>query len=97
MALDFLSEPDVPEYYSDAVRIAVGAYGFLIELGVQGPPDTPSSELPRVKRLALVRMSPQHALILARLIEKNVKIYQDTFGKIQLPAAVFEGLDLPPE
>lgn len=94
---ELLGEPDMPDLYVDAVRIAVGAYGFVLEMGVQGVPDTAASEAPPVKRLARIRMSPQHALIVARLLTKNVQIYQDKIGRIQLPPEAFKALDLDPE
>ena len=89
-------QEDVPDYYVDAVRIAVGAYGFVLELGVQGIGDTPGSERPPTKRLALVRMSPQHAMILARLLQKNVAAYQQKFGSITLPDELLRDLGLEP-
>ncbi len=91
------SYEETPEFYVDSVRIGVGPYGFMLELGTQGVADTPASERPPVKRLAVVRMSPQHALILSRLLQKNVAIYQDTIGKISLPEGMFRELNLDPE
>jgi hypothetical protein len=88
---------DVPDYYVDAVRIGVGAYDFALELGVQGIGDTPASEKPPTRRLAVVRMSPQHALILTKLLQKNVAIYQEKFGPITLPDDMFRALGLEPE
>jgi hypothetical protein len=87
---------DVPDYYVDAVRIAVGAYGFVLELGAQGIGDTPVSEKPPTKRLAVIRMSPQHAMILAKLLQKNVAAYQQNYGPISLPDEMFRTLGLEP-
>ena len=88
---------DVPDYYVDSVRIAVGPYGFVLELGAQGIGDVPGSERPPTKRLSLVRMSPQHAMILAKLLQKNVTAYQQKFGTITLPEGLFRELGLDPE
>jgi hypothetical protein len=87
---------DTPDYYVDAVRIAIGPYGFALELGIQGIGDAPGSEKPLTKRLALVRMSPQHAMILSKLLQKNVAEYQSTFGPIVLPDGMFRELGLEP-
>lgn len=87
---------ETPDYYIDSVRMAVSAYGFVLELGAQGIGDAPGSEKPPTKRLALVRMSPQHALILSRLLEKNVAAYQEKFGPITLPDEMFRTLGLEP-
>lgn len=93
----FGQREEPPDLYVDSVRIAFGAYGFVLELGVGGIADTPASEKPPTKRLALVRMSPQHALILSRLLERNVAIYQDRIGKINLPAEMYRDLELDPQ
>lgn len=87
---------DTPDYYVDAVRIAVGPYGFALELGIQGIGDAPGSEKPPTKRLALVRMSPQHAMILSKLLQKNVTAYQEKFGPIVLPDDMFRELGIEP-
>jgi len=87
---------DTPDYYVDAVRIAVGPYGFALELGIQGIGDAPGSEKPLTKRLALVRMSPQHAMILSKLLQKNVTAYQEKFGPIKLPDDMFRELGIEP-
>lgn len=98
MALqELLDEPDIPDLYVDTIRIAVGVFGFVLEMGMQGVPDTQQSEAPSVKRLARVRMSPQHALVFARLLNKHVDAYQEQVGKIQLPPEAFTDLGLEPE
>lgn len=94
---DLLGEPDVPDLYVDSVRIATGVFGFVLEMGIQGVPDTEQSELPPVKRLAVIRMSAQHALVVSRLLGKHVELYQQKVGKIALPAEVFRSLGLDPE
>lgn len=98
MVQELLGPPeDIPDYYVDAVRIGVGAYDFALELGIQGIGDTPASEKPPTKRLAVVRMSPQHTLVLTKLLQKNVAMYQEKFGPIKLPDDMFRGLGLEPE
>jgi hypothetical protein len=88
---------EVPDYYVDAVRVAANLYTFVLELGRQGVPDTPGSEPPPTKRLALVRMSPQHALILMKILQKNLRKYQDEVGRIQVPEQMYRDLDLEPD
>ena len=98
MGEQFLSSPDEPtDIYVDSVRIAFGPYGFVLELGTTGITDTPASERPPVQRNAVVRMSPQHALILSRLLGRNVARYQEEIGKINLPAELYKQFDLDPE
>jgi hypothetical protein len=93
----FSSHEEAPDFYVDSVRIAFGPYGFVLELGAQGLADTPGSERPPTKRLALVRMSPQHALILSKLLANNVATYQQNIGKITLPDGLYRDLELEPE
>ena len=93
----FSSQEEGPDFYVDSVRIAFGPYGFVLELGVQGLADMPGSERPPTKRLALVRMSPQHALILSKLLANNVATYQQKIGKITLPDGLYRDLGLEPE
>jgi len=88
---------EVPDYYVDSVRIGVNLYTFILELGRQGVRDAPGSEPPPTKRLALVRMSPQHALILAKLLQKNLRTYQDEIGRIQVPEQIYRDLGLEPD
>lgn len=90
-------EDDAPDFYVDSVRIAFGPYGFLLDLGLSGVADTPESEKPPTKRLALVRMSPQHALILAKLLARNVARYEEKLGEIKLPEEFYKELGLEPE
>jgi hypothetical protein len=97
MVEELLGPPEeAPDYYIDSVRIGVGAYGFVLELGAQGIGDAPGSERPPTKRLALVRMSPQHALIFSKLLQKNVDQYQERFGPIALPDEMYRNLGLEP-
>ena len=89
------SEGDVPELYVDSVRVGVGLYGFILEMGIQGMPNEAGSEEPPIKTLARVRMSPQHALILSRILRKNVAAYQTNVGPIVVPRELLEKLGLP--
>lgn len=86
---------DVPDYYVNALKLAVSAYDFALELGVQGIGDTPSEKAP-TKRLATIRMSPQHTLMLSKLLQKYIAEYQKSFGPIVLPDELFLQLGLEP-
>lgn len=88
---------EAPEYYVDSVRFGIGPYSIILELGAQGLADTQVSDPPPIKRLALVRMSPQHAVVLSGLLAKNVAKYQEVFGKIVLPESMLRELGLEPD
>lgn len=81
----FSPSEDVPEYYVDSVRVAANAFTFIFELGLSQIPDTASSETPPTKRVALVRMSPHHALVLSKVLEDQLSQYQQSGGTINLP------------
>ena len=85
-------EERIPELYTDAVRIGVGTYDFLLELGLQEPVMQTSDkvETPATRVIARVRMSPQHALVMAKLLQKNVDLYEDKVGKINLPPMLYK-------
>ena len=88
---------EIPEYYVDSVRIAANLYSFMLELGTQNVKDAPGSEEPSVKRLALIRMSPHHALILTKLLEKNLRKYQNEVGPINIPPDFYRSMEIEPD
>lgn len=95
---DILRRHDpIPEFYVDSVRVTAGLYTFGLELGLQEPPDEPGSEPLRATVLAKVRMSPQHALILSKILRKNVNQYIERVGPIAIPDQVYDQLDIPKE
>ena len=78
--------------------MAIGPYGFILDLGLAGPPaDEALEKKPEITTLARVRMSPQHALLFARLLQKNVALYEEKVGKITLPEQLFREHNLEPE
>ena len=94
---DLFSSDDVPEFYVDSIRLGASAYTITFELGLAGMGDPSSREAPPSRRVAIVRMSPQHALIFSRLLAKNLGVYQEQAGRINVPRAVLEELGLEPE
>lgn len=79
---------DTPEYYSDSVRISVTPYSFILDFGV-------STESPgEQKRMATVRMSPQHAWVLNRALGKHIAEYEASIGSIRLPDDLLRDLGL---
>lgn len=85
---------DIPEIYVDSIRMAVGLFDFAFELGLQQISSPPGAGPPRIKTLAIVRMSPQHAYVLSKLLQKNVQAYETNVGPIALPADVLKGLGI---
>ena len=89
--------PETPEHYANTAKFAFGPYDFILEFGLQGVPDAPGSERPPVRNLARIRLSPQHALVVAKLFLRNVRQYEAQFGKINLPPRLLQDLGLDAE
>jgi len=80
-----------PEYYSDAVQVGVSPYGVTLSFGLQtnSPGDA--------KAVAVVRMSPQHALVMYQVLKSNLRAYEQQVGTIALPDRLFEEMGLEKE
>jgi hypothetical protein len=87
---------EMTEFYCDSVNFEVGAYGFSLSLG-KGQQAAEGSSKPGMKTLARAHMSPQHAKVLAKLFVMNVKRYEEQFGEIELPNAIYQSMGLPAE
>ncbi len=87
---------DLHDFYCDSVNFEVGAYGFSLSLGKALPPPEGSTQ-PGMQVLARAHMSPQHAKVLAKLFVMNVKRYEEQFGEIELPNALYQSMGLPAE
>lgn len=77
-----------PEFYADAVNLAFSPYGFTFEFGLQtkSPGD--------MKTEAIVRMSPQHALIYYQFLKKYLREFESNVGRINLPDGLFSTLQI---
>jgi len=85
----------IPEFYCDSVAFEVNAYGFTLNLGKTQPAGEGGQ--PGTHVYARAHISPQHAKVLARLFVMNVKRYEEQFGFIELPNALYQSLGLPAE
>jgi hypothetical protein len=78
------------DVYINGIQINSGPWDVTIELFLKETADAKDS--PRL--LGRVRMSPQHALILARLLQRQLDIYQEQIGRISLPPKLYNDLGL---
>lgn len=81
---------DWPEYFADSVQFEANPYSVNLIFGIN------RGEQPNTNMVS-VRMSPQHALVMTQLLRKNLKEYEAKVGKIQLPDAMYEGLEIDKE
>jgi Protein of unknown function (DUF3467). len=88
-------DEDYPEVYTDGVEFQFSPYTVTLSFtmapvgrGATAPPE----------RVANVRMSLEHAKILAILMRKNLKGVEDQLGaQIVLPSAVYQQLGISPQ
>src|ERR1700693_2660121 len=93
---DLTPSHPVPEYYVDSVRVGMSPFGMVMDLGVVNLEPGPKGE-PTIKRLAILRMSPQHALVLSKVIAKQLATFQEQAGRINVPRVVYDAVGLEPE
>ena len=65
-----------PIIYTNSVRISTSLHDLTLCLRLAGT-DNPGGET-----VGTVIMSPQHAKMLLALLAKNIRVYEDTFGRI---------------
>ena len=83
---------DVPEFYCDGVQIGLSPYTAILSLTKQ--PAGQDKTVPAVK-VAIVRMSLEHAKVMAIMLRKQVKNYEAQAGvEIQLPNSLYQQLGL---
>jgi hypothetical protein len=83
----YLDEKETPTYYASGLQVAVSPWDVTLRFSVREG-DTPKD----VRPVANVVLSPQHAWVLARLLRRQVDIYEQTVGKINLPPRLLNDL-----
>ena len=84
---------EIQEYYSDAMNITLSMpWTVALTFSVRS---TKNDSEPEPK--AIIRMSPEHAKIVAMLLRKNLKTYEEkTSTSISLPGDLYKQLNLDP-
>lgn len=80
--VDMVGFEGPPEYYSDAASVGVNPFGVVVSFGLLT--ESPGTQQTK----AIVRMSPQHAVVLAALLKNSLKDYRDNIGPISLPEEI---------
>ncbi|MEW5827451.1 MAG: hypothetical protein AB1846_01070 [Chloroflexota bacterium] len=91
--------PDIPDFFSDRMRLTVTVFGVNFTFGLGAPhPDDNSGDLVGVLELVRVRMSLEHAKIMAMLLKKQIKDYEQmNETEVAIPKKVLEALNLSDE
>ena len=72
---------EVPDIYCDGVQMGLTPYDVMITL-LRRPPVPDAKGEPN--RVGTIRMSLEHAKVLAIMLRKNLKNYEDTTGPIPM-------------
>lgn len=76
------------EYYSDAAEVNLSPFGVTIEFGLIT--NSPGSR----QTQCIVRLSPQHAVVLTAILRNHLRMYLDLVGPISLPGDIREQFDI---
>jgi hypothetical protein len=89
--------PDIPDFYVDRMRLTVTVFGVNITFGLGNPhPEegNPEDVLDVMENVRL-RMSLEHAKLMAILLRKQIKSYEEKNESIvALPKSILEALKL---
>lgn len=81
-------EKDIPDFYINSVKIIGSLYEFMFTFGLKSDPDKDPQSV------VTIRMSPQHAKVMANLLIKNVNSYEKDIGNIMLPDKLKKDLNI---
>ncbi|MEJ2671263.1 MAG: DUF3467 domain-containing protein [Deltaproteobacteria bacterium] len=79
---------EIPDFYINNVKILGSLYEFMFTFGLKSDPKKES------ENVAIIRMSPQHAKVLAKILTKNVELYEKDIGEIKLPENMVKELGI---
>jgi len=91
-----MPESDIPEFYIDQFRMNVNPYGTAITFGLASP--HPTTGQAQVRDTVLIRMSLEHMKVMAIILKKNLKAYEEqTQALINIPRAILNQMGLSQE
>ncbi|MBI1847111.1 MAG: hypothetical protein HY294_03970 [Candidatus Rokubacteria bacterium] len=88
---------DIPEFYIDQFRVGVSPWGAAMTCGLSDPHPNPGQAVP-VQDLVRLRMSLEHLKVMAMILRRQLKAYEDGTGvPINIPRQVYNQLGLSSE
>jgi hypothetical protein len=88
--------PEIPEFYVDQFRMNLNPYGAAITFGLASP--NPTTGQAQVNDTFLVRMSLEHMKVMAMILKKNLKAYEEQLqAPINLPRQILNQMGLSNE
>jgi hypothetical protein len=88
--------PDVPEIYADSAQISSSPFGVAMSLGTN-PPHHSGPNPPQMRTQIVVRMSLEHAKVVAMLLRRQLKEFERHNGEIPLPPELYTSLGVAKE
>jgi len=81
-------EKEIPDFYINSAFIQASLYEFMFKFGLK------TDQKKDAESVAIIRMSPQHAKVLGKLLVKNVEAYEKDVGEIKLPESLVKELGI---
>ena len=89
---------EVPDIYSDQFRVTVGVFGVNMTFGLAEPHPVQGGVARTADEKARVRMSLHHAKVIAMLLRRQLKQYEEQTGTdIQIPQNLYASLGIAEE
>jgi hypothetical protein len=76
---------DFAVLYANDTQVQLSPWDFRLIFGLITDAPTPERLQVRIKLVGEVRMSPQHAKRVTKILTQQLKRYEDTFGAIPTP------------
>lgn len=76
---EYIGAEEAPTFYSNSIKLQNSLYDFQISFSnvLEATPEKFSARV-----VATVLMSPQHAKVFSRILQRNVEKYEQQFGPI---------------
>ncbi len=85
------------DVYSDQFTVTVGPYGISLTFSLTQPHPAPGQP-PQRRDLVTVRMSLEHAKVMAMIVRRQLKNYErENSVEIPIPYSLYQQLNLAPE
>lgn len=84
-----MADDTVPTYYASGMDIVTSPWDITIRFSLREGPNPKD-----LRPIANVILSPQHALVVARLLTRTIEQYEQTIGKIDLPPRLLNDLGI---
>jgi hypothetical protein len=90
------TESEVPEFYVDQFTVTAGTYGLTMTFGLTPPHPAPGQAAPS-REVARLRMSLEHAKVMAMILRRQLKRYEEEMAPINIPMKLSANLGISPE